>query len=172
MARPLPREALLRKAFAELLGTMFLVATVVGSGIAATRLSPDDVGLQLLQNALITGGILVALILALGPVSAAFNPVVTLVERALGAVTTGQAAVFIAAQVTGGCLGSVLATSFAHSRLNQELAKQRILPLGKFWASNRPFNAPAASLLLHWIVTMIVLFAPPLGQSYDVLVKL
>ena len=98
-----------RKAFAELLGTLLLVATVVGSGIAAQTLSPDDVGLQLLENAVITGAVLVALILALGPVSAAFNPVVTLVERALGAVTTAQAAVFIAAQVAGGCLGTVLA---------------------------------------------------------------
>ncbi len=100
---------LLRKAFAELLGTLLLVATVVGSGITAERLSPDDVGLQLLENALITGAVLVALILALGPVSAAFNPVVTLVERAFGAVTTGQAAVLIAAQLVGGCLGSILA---------------------------------------------------------------
>ena len=103
------RKVLLRKAFAELLGTLLLVATVVGSGIAAQRLSPDDVGLQLLENALITGAVLVALILALGPVSAAFNPVVTLVERAFGAVTTVQAAVLIAAQVVGGCLGAVLA---------------------------------------------------------------
>ena len=103
------RKVLLRKAFAELLGTLLLVATVVGSGIAAQRLSPGDVGLQLLENALITGAVLVALILALGPVSAAFNPVVTLVERAFGAVTTVQAAVLIAAQVVGGCLGAILA---------------------------------------------------------------
>ena len=99
---------LLRKAFAELLGTTLLVATVVGSGIHATRLT-DDVGLQLLVNALITGAVLVALILALGPVSAAFNPVVTLVERVLGAVSTRTAVALIAAQVTGACLGSVLA---------------------------------------------------------------
>ena len=99
----------LRKAFAELLGTMLLVATVVGSGIAAQRLSPDDSGLQLLENSVVTGAALVALILALGPVSAAFNPVVTLVERALGAVTTAEAAVYIAGQVVGGCLGAVLA---------------------------------------------------------------
>ena len=103
------RDLLLRKAFAEFLGTMLLVATVVGSGIAASRLSPDDVGLQLLQNALVTGAVLVALILALGPVSAAFNPVVTLVERAFGAITTPVAALLIGAQVLGGCLGSVLA---------------------------------------------------------------
>ena len=83
---------LLRKAFAELIGSAFLAATVVGSGIAAQRLSPDDVGLQLLQNALITGAVLVALILALGPVSAAFDPVVTLAERFFGAITTAAAA--------------------------------------------------------------------------------
>jgi glycerol uptake facilitator-like aquaporin len=100
---------LLRKAFAELVGSAFLAATVVGSGIAAQRLSPDDVGLQLLQNALITGAVLVALILALGPVSAAFNPVVTLAERFFGAITTAAAATFIAAQVAGCCLGVVVA---------------------------------------------------------------
>jgi len=98
-----------RKAFAELLGTMLLVATVIGSGIAAERLSPDDVGLQLLENSLVTGAALVALILALGPVSAAFNPVVTLVERVLGALTTAEAALFVSAQVVGGCIGAVLA---------------------------------------------------------------
>ncbi|MDX6229485.1 MAG: hypothetical protein QOI76_2875 [Frankiales bacterium] len=98
-----------RRAFAELLGTMLLVAAVVGSGIAAARLSPDDVGLELLENSLITAGALVALILALQPISAAFNPVVTLVERALGAVTTGDAVVLIGAQIAGGIAGSVLA---------------------------------------------------------------
>jgi len=88
---------------------LLLAATVVGSGIAAQRLSPSDVGLQLLENALITGAALVALILALGPVSAAFNPVVTLAERAFGAVDTAATAVLIAAQVTGCCMGVVLA---------------------------------------------------------------
>jgi glycerol uptake facilitator-like aquaporin len=77
---------LTRRAAAEFVGTAFLVATVVGSGIAAQRLSPADVGLQLLENSLVTGAALVALILALQPVSAAFNPVVTLVELALGAL--------------------------------------------------------------------------------------
>jgi glycerol uptake facilitator-like aquaporin len=100
---------LLRKAFAELIGSLLLAATVVGSGIAAQRLSPHDVGLQLLENSVVTGAALVALILALGPVSAAFNPVVTLAERLLGAVTTRAAAVFIAAQVAGCCAGTVLA---------------------------------------------------------------
>ena len=98
-----------RKVLAELIGSALLAAAVVGSGIAAEALSPDDVGLQLLQNALITGAVLVALILALGPVSAAFNPVVTLAERALDAITTAQAALFVAAQVLGCCLGVIVA---------------------------------------------------------------
>ena len=75
---------------AELVGTAFLVAAVVGSGIAAQRLSPDDVGLQLLENSIATGAVLVALILALQPVSASFNPVVTLAERFLGVITTAH----------------------------------------------------------------------------------
>lgn len=100
---------LIRKSLAELLGTAFLVAAVIGSGIAAVQLSPNDVGLQLLENSLITGAALVALILALQPVSAAFNPVVTLVERALGAITTTTAAVLILAQIVGGILGAVVA---------------------------------------------------------------
>jgi glycerol uptake facilitator-like aquaporin len=100
---------LARKALAELIGSALLAATVVGSGIAAQRLSPDDVGLQLLENSLVTGAGLVALILALSPVSAAFNPVVTLVERALGLITTRATAVLVAVQVVGCCLGTVLA---------------------------------------------------------------
>ena len=101
--------SLFQRAVAELIGTAFLVAAVIGSGIAATRLSPSDVGLQLLENSLITGAALVALILALQPVSAAFNPVVTLVERVLGAIDTRTTAVLILAQVVGGILGAVLA---------------------------------------------------------------
>lgn len=103
------RTDLARRAAAELVGTAFLVTAVVGSGIAAARLSPGDTGLQLLQNSIATGAALVALILALQPVSAAFNPVVTLVERALGLVSTGTATALVAAQVAGGLAGVVLA---------------------------------------------------------------
>jgi len=98
-----------RRGLAELVGTAFLVAAVVGSGIAAQRLSPDDVGLQLLENSIATGAVLVALILALQPVSASFNPVVTLVERALGLVSTATAVVLVLAQVVGGLVGLVVA---------------------------------------------------------------
>jgi len=100
---------LVRLATAEAVGTAFLVAAVVGSGIAAHRLSPDDVGLQLLENSLATGAVLVALVLAFQPVSASFNPVVTLVERALGLVSTTTAATLVAAQVVGGLVGVVVA---------------------------------------------------------------
>ncbi|MBA3529301.1 MAG: aquaporin [Propionibacteriaceae bacterium] len=103
------KTALARRAVAELLGTAFLVMAVIGSGIAASRLSPDDLGLQLLENSLITGAALVALILALQPVSAAFNPVVTLLERALGALPSLDAAILIGCQLGGGILGAVLA---------------------------------------------------------------
>jgi glycerol uptake facilitator-like aquaporin len=100
---------LLRRAAAELIGTAFLVTAVIGSGIAAQRLSPSDRGLQLLENSLATGAALVALILALQPVSASFNPVVTLVERAVRRVTGREAAVLVGAQVAGGLVGAVLA---------------------------------------------------------------
>ncbi|MFC4786989.1 aquaporin [Nocardioides sp. MAHUQ-72] len=100
---------LARRAVAELVGTAFLVGAVIGSGIAASRLSPDDVGLQLLENSLVTGAALVALILALQPVSAAFNPVVTLVERALGLVTTRDVLLLVPAQLVGGVVGAMVA---------------------------------------------------------------
>ena len=103
------RATLARRAAAELVGTAFLVAAVVGSGIAASRLSPNDVGLQLLENSLVTGAVLVALILALQPVSAAFNPIVTMVERSLGMITTRDAAAMIVAQFIGGLVGCVVA---------------------------------------------------------------
>jgi len=100
---------LARQVVAEGVGTAFLVAAVVGSGIAASRLSPDDVGLQLLENSLVTGAALVALILALQPVSASFNPVVTLAERALGTIPSRTAGALVLTQLAGGLVGVVLA---------------------------------------------------------------
>jgi len=106
---------LARRALAELLGTALLVAIVVGSGIMAARLSPNDTGLQLLENSTATALGLAAIILIFGPVSGAhFNPVVTLADYALGRrAGTGPdvrtVAVFIPAQIAGGILGAVLA---------------------------------------------------------------
>ena len=100
---------LARLATAELVGTSFLVAAVIGSGIAATRLSPDQPGLQLLENSVVTGAVLVALILALQPVSASFNPVVTLVERVRRRIDSREAGLAVAAQLAGGVVGAVVA---------------------------------------------------------------
>ena len=105
-------RALARRALAEFLGTAFLVAGVVGSGIAAQRLSPHDVGLELLENALATGAVLVAVILALGPVSGAhLNPVVTLVDRVLGGVSTRTASAYMGAQLAGATAGAITANA-------------------------------------------------------------
>ena len=99
-----------RQALAEFLGSAGLVTAVIGSGIAAQRLSPDDVGLHLLENALVTGAALVALILAFGPVSGGhLNPVVTLADRYFGGVTNRQVAVYLPAQLAGGVVGAVVA---------------------------------------------------------------
>lgn len=102
--------ALARRALAELIGTALLVTAVVGSGIAAARLSPGDAGLQLLENSLVTGAALVAVILAVGPVSGThLNPVVTLADRVMGGLSSAAAAGYVAAQLAGGVIGAVLA---------------------------------------------------------------
>jgi glycerol uptake facilitator-like aquaporin len=101
---------LTRRVVAEGIGTGFLVIAVIGSGIMASRLSPHDAGLELLANAAATAAALIGLILIFGAVSGAhFNPVVTLVDRAFGSITTRDSALYIAAQITGGVVGAVLA---------------------------------------------------------------
>jgi glycerol uptake facilitator-like aquaporin len=103
-----------RRALAEALGTGLLVAVVVGSGIAAQRLSPGDTGLQLLENAAATAAGLFVLILMLGPVSGAhFNPVVSLADAWLGRRSGGldrrHLLAYLPAQVVGAVGGAVLA---------------------------------------------------------------
>lgn len=94
---------------AEFLGTCFLVATVVGSGIMADRLS-EDIGVSLLGNTLPTGAILVVLITMLAPISGAhFNPAVTLVFALRKEIALPIAGGYVLTQVAGGFLGSVLA---------------------------------------------------------------
>jgi glycerol uptake facilitator-like aquaporin len=91
---------------AETLGTAFLVAAVVGSGIMAAKLAGGNVALALLCNTLATGAILVVLILALGPVSGAhFNPVVTLAFRLRGDLDWREASLYAACQIAGGIVG-------------------------------------------------------------------
>ncbi|MET7949445.1 MIP/aquaporin family protein [Micromonospora sp. NPDC005324] len=109
------RLSLARRASAELAGTALLVTAVVGSGIAAARMSPSDVGLQLLENAIATALALGALILTFGPVSGAhFNPVVSAVDWWLGrrtgtGLTGSDLAAYTAAQTAGAIAGCVLA---------------------------------------------------------------
>ena len=107
---PPPAPHLARRAAAEFLGTALLVAAVIGSGIAAQRLSPDATGLQLLENAFATAAALLAIILTVGPVSGAhLNPVVTLVDVALRRRPAVDAGAYIPAQVAGGLFGAVVA---------------------------------------------------------------
>jgi len=103
------RLDLTRRLAAEAFGTAMLIVAVIGSGIAASRLSTGDVGLQLLENAAATAGALIGLILMFGAVSGAhFNPAVTLLDRFLGTTTTRDTGLYIVAQVIGGCLGAML----------------------------------------------------------------
>jgi glycerol uptake facilitator-like aquaporin len=101
--------SLAQRSSAEFVGTAFLLAAVVGSGIMAESLSTDP-GLRLLQNAVATGAVLTALILTFGAVSGAhLNPAVTLGFRALGTLSSREATAYIVAQVGGGILGVVIA---------------------------------------------------------------
>jgi glycerol uptake facilitator-like aquaporin len=108
--------SLARRASAELTGTALLVAAVVGSGIAAARLSPHDAGLQLLENAVATALALGALILTFGPVSGAhLNPVVSAVDWWLARRTgTGLTAPELAAYITGQSIGATLGAILAN----------------------------------------------------------
>src|SRR4051794_778074 len=111
----MPKIALWRRLLAEFAGTALLVTAVVGSGIMATTLSPDDVGLQLLENSVATAFALGALILTFGPVSGAhFNPVVSAADWFLGrhsrtGMTVPHLGAYALAQTAGAIAGSVLA---------------------------------------------------------------
>ena len=101
--------AMSRKLFAEAIGTGLLTVAVIGSGIMAERLT-DIVALQLLCNAIATGGALVALILIFAPVSgASFNPVVGIVGIFTGEATIRDTALYAIAQTVGGCIGAIIA---------------------------------------------------------------
>jgi len=124
--RPTPAH-LGRRLAAEFVGGLLLAAIVIGSGIAAQQLSPNDVGLQLTENAGATALGLFAIILMLGPVSGAhFNPVVSFVDAALGGMSFRTAAAYLPAQVAGCIAGAVLANvMFAHPAVSVS-TKQRM----------------------------------------------
>jgi glycerol uptake facilitator-like aquaporin len=108
--------ALWRRLLAECLGSAFLAAVVIGSGIAAQQLSPGDVGLQLFENAAATAAGLFAIILMFGGVSGAhFNPVVSLVDATFGGLAWRDALAYVPAQVAG-CVGGAVIANLMFSK--------------------------------------------------------
>jgi glycerol uptake facilitator-like aquaporin len=104
------KSPLSRRIAAEFLGTAFLVAAVVGSGIMGDRLSGGNVAIALLANTIATGAALVALILALRPISGAhLNPVVSMAEALRGGFAWNEAVLYVTAQVCGGIAGTACA---------------------------------------------------------------
>jgi glycerol uptake facilitator-like aquaporin len=104
------RISFARRLAAEFLGTLFLVAAVVGSGIMAERLSGGNIALALLANTIATGAALVALILTFGPISGAhFNPAVTVADALERGVTWSEAVQYFIAQISGGIVGVCMA---------------------------------------------------------------
>jgi glycerol uptake facilitator-like aquaporin len=137
-----------RGVVAEGIGTALLVAAVVGSGIMGERLAGGNVAIALLANTLATGAALVALILALGPVSGAhFNPAVTLSHVATGEFQFTWAPAWIAAQVVGGLLGTATANAMFEEPI---------------FAASEHVRAGAAQLLSEFVATfglVAVIFA-------------
>lgn len=123
-----------RRLLAEFVGTALLVTVVVGSGIAAAQLSPDDVGLQLLENSIATALGLVVLILLFGPVSGAhFNPAVSVADWLLGrrartGISGSDLLPYILFQCAGGVTGAVLANAMFDRRVFELATKARVTP--------------------------------------------
>jgi glycerol uptake facilitator-like aquaporin len=106
-----------RRLLAEWLGSAFLAAIVIGSGIAAQQLSPTDTGLELLENAAATAAGLYAIILMFGPVSGGhFNPAVSYLDAALGGLSWRDATSYLCAQVSGCVVGAIAANVMFGSR--------------------------------------------------------
>jgi glycerol uptake facilitator-like aquaporin len=118
-----------RRLLAELLGSAFIAALVIGSGIAAQNLSPGSTGLELLENAAATAAGLFAIILIFGPVSGGhFNPVVSFADAAFGGLRWRDAAAYLPAQVTG-CVGGAVVANLMFARAAVSVsAKHRASP--------------------------------------------
>jgi glycerol uptake facilitator-like aquaporin len=104
------KAPLSQRVVAEFLGTAFLVAAIVGSGIMGERLAAGNVALALLANTVATGAALVVLILTFGPISGAhFNPVVTLADALESGISWAETLPYILAQIFGGISGAIIA---------------------------------------------------------------
>jgi glycerol uptake facilitator-like aquaporin len=140
--------ALWRRLTAELLGSAFLAALVIGSGIAAQRLSPGAVGLELLENAVATAAGLFAIILMFGPVSGGhFNPVVSFVDAAFGGLSWRDAAAYLPAQVAG-CIGGAVVANLMFA-----------LPAVSISAKHRASPAHFLSEIVATLGLILVIFA-------------
>src|SRR6516164_9385960 len=142
------RPPLQRRLLAELMGSAFLAAVVVGSGIAAQRLSPGNVGLELFENAAATAAGLFAIILMFGPVSGGhFNPVVSFVDAALGGLSWRDAAWYLPAQVAG-CVGGAVVANLMFA-----------LPAVSISAKHRASPAHFLSEIVATLGLIVVIFA-------------
>ncbi|KAG7117963.1 High-affinity methionine permease like protein [Verticillium longisporum] len=92
----------------------------------------------------------------------------SLFRNVLGGTAERALSVFVALSA----FGNVLSVIFSQGRLVQELGREGILPFSRFWASNKPFNAPLAGLFEHWLICIIVMLAPPPGDAYNFLLNL
>jgi glycerol uptake facilitator-like aquaporin len=167
-----------RRLLAELLGSAFLAAIVIGSGIAAQRLSPGNTGLELLENAAATAAGLFAIILMFGPVSGGhFNPVVSFADAAFGGLRWRDAAAYLPAQVAGCIAGAVAANlmfaqaavsiSTKHRATPAHFLSEVIATLGLILVifalarSGRAASAPAAYIGAAYFFTSSTSFANP-----------
>jgi arsenate reductase len=127
-------HTLSRRLVAEFLGSAFLAAIVVGSGIAAQRLSPGDVGLELFENAAATAAGLFAIILMFGPVSGGhFNPVVSFVDAAFGGLRWRVALAYLPTQV-GGCITGAIVANLMFSAAAVSISTKHRASGGHFLA--------------------------------------
>lgn len=141
------RRPIVRRAVAEALGTAFLLAIVVGSGIMAERLSSGNQALALLANAVATGAGLAVLILTFGPVSGAhLNPAVTLADTMLGGLPWRDASMYVGAQVAGALIGVGAAHIMFEAPLFS-IAQQARTGAGQWWSE---FVATFGLLAVIW----------------------
>lgn len=151
-----------QRLLAEAIGTAFLLMAVIGSGIAAQRLSPGDIGLQLFENAVATAFALMALIWAFGPVSGAhFNPAVTWAEVAQKSRRIREGLAYTGAQIVGGSAGAVLANLMFGLPPLQWSQKERAAP--ELWLAE--IIATTGLLLVIFLIarTRGAVVAPAVG---------
>ena len=136
MAAPPPRA---RRLLAELLGSAFLAAVVIGSGIAVQQLSSGNTGLELLENAAATAAGLFAIILMFGRISGGhINPVASLIDASFGGISRRDALADLPAQVTGCVLGTLVANAMFALAAVSISTHHRAAPRTCSWRSSRP----------------------------------